>query len=204
MIHTISKKSIKRRLGVAVLAAAAIGLASCGPTAKRQTQTASVADIKPFSRPQSVAFAGKLWRAMEAKKLVGKNAIIGFPYDGNKPHGAWLENLETDIEVDGRVGHIIVKNNYGPSADVDPETIMTNRLKQLGAVTVMFRHEAGYDAQNKNWFWAKYLPDGSLDKNPNGMQLAGRVAKGAPKGCIACHTGAPGGDMVCSHDRFAR
>ena len=54
---------------------------------------------------------------------------------------------------------------------------MTNRLKHLGAVTVMFRREAGYDAQNKNWFWAKYLPDGSLDKNPNGMQLAGRVAK---------------------------
>ena len=33
------------------------------------------------------------------------------------------------------------------------------------------------------------LPDGTLDQNPAGMQLAGRVAKGADAGCIACHSG---------------
>lgn len=103
---------------------------------------------------------------MEANKLAGKNAIIGFPYEGKKPHGAWLENLETDIQADGCVRHIIVKNNYGFSADIDAETMMINRLKHLGAVTVMLRRKAGYDAENKNWFWAKYLPDGPLDKNP--------------------------------------
>ena len=32
--------------------------------------------------------------------------------------------------------------------------------------------------------------------------LAGRVAKGAPKGCIACHRAAPGGDLVFNNDRF--
>ena len=58
----------------------------------------------------------------------------------------------------------------------------------------------GYDPDNKDWFWAKYLPDGSLDKNPAGMQLAGMVAKGKPAGCIACHTAAPGGDMVFTSD----
>ena len=57
----------------------------------------------------------------------------------------------------------------------------------LAAVTVMFRREDGYDPDNANWFWAKYLPDGSLDTNPAGMALAGRVAKGADQGCIACH-----------------
>ena len=53
-----------------------------------------------------------------------------------------------------------------------------------------------YDPDNQNWFWAKYLPNGSLDKNPKGMQLAGRVAKGADAGCIACHAGADGGDYM--------
>jgi hypothetical protein len=68
--------------------------------------------------------------------------------------------------------------------------------KHLGAVTVMFKREDGYDADNQNWFWAKYLPDGSLDKNPKGMQLAGRVAKGADAGCIACHSTAEGDDYL--------
>ena len=47
----------------------------------------------------------------------------------------------------------------------------------------------GYDPENQDWFWVKYLPDGALDKNPAGMSLAGRVAKGADQGCIACHSG---------------
>ncbi|MCB1809044.1 MAG: hypothetical protein KDJ99_28985, partial [Candidatus Competibacteraceae bacterium] len=55
----------------------------------------------------------------------------------------------------------------------------------------------GYDPDNNDWFWARYLPDGSLDKNAEGIALAGRVAKADPPGgCIACHTAAPGGDLV--------
>ena len=69
------------------------------------------------------------------------------------------------------------------------EQVQENGVEHLAAITVMFKREDGYDAENKNWFWAKYLPDGSLDKNPKGMQLAGRVAKGnASGGCIACHS----------------
>jgi hypothetical protein len=49
-----------------------------------------------------------------------------------------------------------------------------------------------------------FAADGSVLKNPKGMSLAGRVAKGMPQGCIACHTGAPGGDMVFNHDRYAK
>ncbi len=73
--------------------------------------------------------------------------------------------------------------------------------KYLKAITVMFKRERGYDADNRNWFWAKFKPDGSLDKNPKGVALAGRVMKGANKGCIACHKSAPGGDMVFNFDR---
>ena len=36
------------------------------------------------------------------------------------------------------------------------------------------------------------------------MQLAGRFAKEAPKGCTAYQTGAPGGDIVFSHNRLAK
>ena len=58
----------------------------------------------------------------------------------------------------------------------------------------MFKKQAGYDPENKNWFWAKYMPNGDIMKNPNGMRLAGRVAKGTDKGCIVCHTVLGGDD----------
>jgi len=66
------------------------------------------------------------------------------------------------------------------------------------------RVEKGYDPDDKDWFWVKYAPDGTVLTNPKGMKLAGRVAKGMDKGCIACHAGAPGGDMVFNHDKFSK
>ncbi|KPP84625.1 MAG: hypothetical protein HLUCCO07_05865 [Rhodobacteraceae bacterium HLUCCO07] len=68
------------------------------------------------------------------------------------------------------------------------------------AHTVMFRREAGYDPDNADWFWVKYLPDGSLDKNPSGTPLAGRVGKGMDEGCIACHAGVE--DYVFTSDHL--
>ena len=67
----------------------------------------------------------------------------------------------------------------------------------------MYKREAGYDPEDGDWFWAKYNPDDTVQKNPAGVALAGRVAKGAPHGCIACHSEAPGGDLIFTHDRFA-
>ena len=73
---------------------------------------------------------------------------------------------------------------------------MADRAGFIEDVTVMFKREDGYDTANQNWFWAKYNPDGSLDITPNGVRLAGRIAKGKPKGCIACHLRAEGGDLL--------
>lgn len=160
--------------------------------------TASFAQA-PFGNAEDVDYAAKLWKAMGEMNLNGPNAIATLPYEGLEPHGAVLETFFTKATVDGYTGKIIVKRNYGPSG-VDVETVMEDRAKQLGSITVMFKREAGYDADNKDWFWAKFLADGSLDKNPKGMQLAGRVAKGATKGCIACHSLAPGDDYVYATD----
>lgn len=69
-------------------------------------------------------------------------------------------------------------------------------------VTQASRREEGYDPDHRNWWWAEYDPDGSLQTDPQAMPLAGRVAKGAEQGCIACHQAAAGDDYVFSHDRF--
>jgi hypothetical protein len=66
----------------------------------------------------------------------------------------------------------------------------------------MFRREAGYDPDNNDWFWVKYTPDGGLHTNPKGMKLAGRVAKGMPQGCLACHGARKGTDYQFNTTSF--
>jgi hypothetical protein len=98
-----------------------------------------------------------------------------------------LETFYTSGTINGHTGDLIVKRNYGPKG-VTAEDIQRAPQKHLGTITVVYRREAGCDDENKNWFWVMFLPDGTVGKNPKGMALAGRVAKGADAGCITCHS----------------
>ena len=157
---------------------------------------------RSFGLPADVAFAERLWESLKDLRLVGSRAIIAQPYEGSDPHGTILMTLDSDVEVDGREATVIVKKNYGGD-NISIESVATNPNLFLGAITVMFRREEGYDAQTQNWFWAKYSPDGSLQTNPAGVALAGRISRNPEDGCIACHQFAPGDDFVFLHDRFA-
>jgi hypothetical protein len=148
---------------------------------------AGTAEAQEFGTDADKEYADLLWQVMEASKLVGDAPIMATPYEGVAPHGVMLETFYTSATVDGHTGALIVKRNYGPEG-VNSEEVLADPAGHLGAVTVMYRRENGYDADNQDWFWVKYLPDGSLDKNPAGMAVAGRVAKGADQGCIACHS----------------
>lgn len=115
----------------------------------------------------------------------GPRLIIG-------PRRGWVIDL----------GSAIVKCNYGGEG-ATKSSVANNRSEYLGAVTAMFRRPDD-DPENDNWSGAKYLPDGSLDQNRNGVPLAGGVATGVSQGCIACHQGASGGDDIFNHDRVAQ
>ena len=187
----MSKSMFKSRIaafGVAGLAAAA--LLAVG-TANSQSP--------PFGGDDDVAYSKQLWSALTDAKLVGDGAIRTKPYEGGEPHGFVLETLYGEVTVAGHTGTVIVKRNYGPEG-LTPEEVANDAGMKPAAVTVMFFREAGYDDDNRNIYWVKYLTDGSLDKNPKGMQLAGRVAKGADVGCIACHSGADGDDYEFLRD----
>ena len=98
---------------------------------------------------------------------------------------------------------MIVKYNYmGESVSVN--SVADNPDLNLAAVTVMFRRAEGYDSENLDWFWAKYSSDGSLQTNPQGVRLAGRIGKNPQDACIACHKFAPGDDYVFLNDQLAR
>jgi len=154
-----------------------------------------------FGCEKDVSYSQDLWSALESASLAGDGAIQAPPYKGQHPHGPVLQTLDGTRTVNGHSGDVIVKRNYGGEG-VNSAKVANDPDKFLKSVTVMFRREQGYDPDNANWFWAKYKPDGSLHTNPKDMKLAGRVAKGADQGCIACHGAAPGGDMVYNNDRF--
>lgn len=160
----------------------------------------------PFGGPANIAYAEKLWSALAAERMVGPDTETTHPYKGQQPHGGVLELLEAETAVDGTQGLALVKKNYraeNMDADALIDAVLEDQKAQLASVTVMFQREGGYDPDHDDWYWAKYAPDGSLMTNPKGMKLGGRVAKGAPKGCIACHEAAPGGDYIFTHDKYA-
>ena len=166
------------------------------------TMTTAIAqDMASFGTDHDTEYANLLWAVMNASNLAGPNSIQTYPYEGIAPHGMMLQTFYTTATINGHTGDLIVKRNYGPEGVTEDEVLM-DPAKHLGAITVMFRREAGYDDDNQDWFWAKFLPDGSLDKNAGGMELAGRVAKGADVGCIACHSGVD--DYVFTSDAITQ
>ncbi len=103
-------------------------------------------------------------------------------YPAEEPHGAFLTTYVNDrahSAITGRKGaiparSIIVKENY----DAD---------KNLVALTVMYK-VAGYNPEEGDWFWAKYLADGTID-------LEGKVP-----GCIECHGLVRANDFIYTSD----
>jgi hypothetical protein len=60
-----------------------------------------------------VAYAGKLWSAMEAANMIGKDGIMSTPYKGVHPHGAVLDTIDGPLTVGGKTNAVIIKRNYG-------------------------------------------------------------------------------------------
>lgn len=148
----------------------------------------------PFGDPEDVKFSIQLWQAMADARLVGDQSITAMPYEGSV-HKTILITMDSTVLVDGRTAMVIVKKMYQGDG-ISTEAVVNDPTRNLKIVAVMFKREKGYDPENKDWFYGKFNPDGTLQKNKKGMQLGGR-----PGPCIACHKSAPGGSYVYSFDR---
>ena len=149
-----------------------------------------------FGGEKDVEFANKLWKAMEGYENWLMKSDVSM---GASPHGQFVGLYYNMVNVDGKPYHVIVKDNFG-GKDTILEIVSKSPKKYLVAVTPMVQREAGYDPDNNDWFWVKYSADGTVDKNPKGMALAGRVAKGMETGCIACHMKAKDKDYLFTND----
>jgi len=169
--------------------------------------TGAAAQSPPFGGDDDVNFAKQLWAAMADARLVGPNALKTTTYEGGTGlHATTLTALQGMVTVGNNTGLAIVKNNFrgAEGKDVTDADIIAKPMEFAGPTTVMFQRK-GYDPDNQNWFWAVFKPTGEVVVNPKGMNMAGRIVGGgampdAPFNCVACHTSAPGGDMVFLHD----
>ena len=99
-------------------------------------------------------------------------------YEGQHPHGAFLTtylNEAAYTAVQNKAGSlphgaIVVKENYTPE-------------KKLAAITVMYKKH-GYNPEAGNYFWIKYAPDGTIEK------------EGKVEGCINCHASVKANDWL--------
>ncbi|MBC8233138.1 cytochrome P460 family protein [bacterium] len=151
----------------------------------------------PFGGKGDVEFANMLWKTMAGYEKWQMKSDV---YPGTSPHGKFLRLYYNIVNVDKKPYHVIIKDNFG-GEDATLEKVSKSPKKYLAAVTVMLQREAGYDSDNNDWFWVKYKADSTIDKNPMGMALAGRVAKGMDTGCIACHKNAKDNDYFFTNDK---
>ncbi|WP_319543887.1 cytochrome P460 family protein [uncultured Pseudodesulfovibrio sp.] len=98
---------------------------------------------------------------------------------GRSPHGAGHKVFVNSAGLNSKMppaayGTIEVKENYSPD-------------EKLMSITVMYK-VSGYNPSDGDWFWAKYSPDGTVDKS------------GKPAGCIGCHGTRAANDFILVHD----
>lgn len=163
-------------------------------------------DAPPFGGPDDVAFANALWQEMAAARLVGPDAIQTTTYVGGTGlHTETLVTVQSNIALNDSTGLAIVKKNFRTPDDTAAleEDVFAGNAG--GPVTVMYQREVGYDTDNQDWFWAVFTPAGDVVVNPLGLNMAGKIVGGgamadAPFNCVACHTAAPGDDLVFLHD----
>jgi hypothetical protein len=151
-----------------------------------------ISPSRPPKRATPQEFARQFWTYLVAGKTPYKQWTK--PWDqvtenADSPHGArgqavFVNSIaKRDLKKPAR-GAVLVLEDY----DQD---------KKLHSISVMYR-VAGSDPKHQDWYWLRYLENGSLDKIQTAAgprPVAGRVAS-----CIECHAKAGGNDYIFSND----
>ena len=141
-----------------------------------------------------VALAEALWRALCGARMAGPDRLNVHAFAGRKPHAIVQQIWAGNVMVQGRMARAVVKANH-TSHGATIQSVYDHPNKYLTSYTVMFQNIAGYDPQNRDWFWVKFGPDGQIDKDTNGVAIAGRVDSPSGFGCAACHRKLGGKDL---------
>jgi len=190
------------RITLAALLAASVLTMGCGKsddttstssstpsTSTASTNTSADTHKMPMQPNKNVAHAADVWSAA-GSAYKSWTAATPKAVKGKRPHGAFIQvfynsTAKTAIGSSGAwpEGTVIVKDNYMPNA-------AKNGPGMLAMVTIMQKESGG-------WFWAKFHPNGTLDKTPAGAPMPNMPIAGYAKlKCIACHKQSASRDMV--------
>jgi hypothetical protein len=183
-------------LGIVVLSLAAIALFLVPPQVQSADQAPAVKETA-YGGVRDVTFASMIWPELAR---YGTWLMRSDYLPGKSPHGDFVRVYYNTVNLNGTPYHVLLKENFGGEGAA-LVTVAKEPAKYLKALTVMIQREAGYDPDNRNWFWVKYNPDGTVAADEKGLVLAGRIAKGQAVGCIACHANARGGDYIFTNDK---
>lgn len=172
-----------------ILGACALLLTALAQAPGAHAQTA----INNYGLAADVAFAKRLWTALEKDRWVGTDRRLAQAQKGDRPHGVVQQITKGELAVAGRTGRILVKANHrGDDATV--AGVMRQPNRYLTGYAVMYRREAGYDPANRDWFWVVFDRNGAIRTFEN-KAIAGRVDTGSTNGCIGCHRKVGGNDL---------
>jgi hypothetical protein len=147
-----------------------------------------------YGKKADVTLAKALWPALEKARMVGPRRLQVHAFKGMQPHANVQQVWAGNVEVEGRIARVIVKANHKKKgASVAAAYDQPDRF--LSDYTVMFKAAKGYDPGNQDWFWAKYSSDGAIDRDGNGVAIAGRVDSPSGFGCAGCHRKLGGADL---------
>jgi hypothetical protein len=157
---------VRNSVLVAVLLVACIGIVACGGSDEPDLPDTTAASVVAYLDEVDYQGSWETWPGLPKQ------------YQGADPHGmlltTYLNSAALEVVKDGGTtmpdGAILVKENFTPEGVLDATTIMYKK--------------AGYDPDNNDWFWAKVLADGTVEK------------EGQVEGCQTCHGAAIESDYV--------
>lgn len=144
------------------------------------TAVTTKSQIAPASKALSASSSTEhhqLWDAAGAAPLALPVSEQFLHETGDITGGAWAETRAEPAVVGQVYGKLIVTREFGPSDEADADDILLDPANHLVAVSIGFKPFAG---QAKDWFWARFTPNGELiDETgimPSQQQLASIAA----------------------------
>lgn len=159
-------------------------------TFSQQGSGSSRTDPPRSTRPQTPdEFYSSFWSFI-VKKDAAYNTWAVIKPDASaegveNPHSASSKTYANKVAAEDSkglpMGSILIREDYD-----------ANRKRQ--SISVMYRIK-DYDKDHGNWYWIKYLENGTVARGTDNKPIAGKVTS-----CIECHGKAGGKDLVFSND----
>ena len=158
-----------------IASAAAIAIAATA-TVMAVTADKAVGNVRDRHETET---AKQIWTV--AEPLIATPARVLSLEESAPAGGHWYDHFSVSTTVDGQAGELMIGRDFGPSEDLDFDTLLATVQPTVQSVTVGFK-PATAEAQ---WHWLRFSPDGQVLRTQDGRPFAASFAGIADGQCIA-------------------